>query len=153
MKRWWTAVGALLFCAAFLIGMGIGQILVQYQQSLYHIPSVLEIEGAGEVLSETLNNLSIEKELYAEKNGRCEARIQNDQANTSSVRVRLVRRATGEVLYQSGLIDPGFYVQYIDLQMRLEEGFYPCNIVWEFYDPQTQQSNGKAFQNGVLIIH
>ena len=152
MRRSWIAAGILCFCAAFLIGTGLGEMLVGYQRSQRYIPTVPVIENAGEVLSGILGSVSIEKELHANTNGRCEARIQNMKENTSSARVRIIRQATGEVLYQSGIIDPGYYVEYIHLDMRLKEGYYPCSVIWEFYDPQTQKSDGKASQSAVLIV-
>lgn len=150
-KGLWWLVWILVFCAAFLIGMGVMQSL-QRMRSNGEMPNVLTSGDGGQALEESLAGVSAAAEMYADAQGACAVRIQNTAENRSSVRATLVRVATGEILYQSGLIDPGSYVEYVQLEIQLSEGWYPCRIVWEFYEPETQEPVGKAAQSAVVII-
>lgn len=141
-----------LFCAAFLLGIGMAQALISAAEAGRRIPSVLETVDGGELLDASLEDVGIAAEMYADAAGRCEARIENKAGNTASARVSILRTATGEVLYESGLIDPGRYVEYIDLSVRLQKGWYPCSVVWEFYEPDSNKPVGKAAQSAVLIV-
>lgn len=152
-KQWlWGAVAGLVFFAAFAFGVALAQAVQQFQWEQDRIPTVLETEDGGQQLDASLSGVKIAEEMYAQANGTCEARVQNLPENENSVRVSIVRSATGEVLYQSGLIDPGHYVEYVQLNVRLREGWYPCRILWEFYQPDTQDPIGKAAQSAVLIV-
>lgn len=148
----WAAGLLALFLAAFSLGLGLGQLLVEYSESARRMPTVLEAADGGAQLDASLAGVRIAEELRADASGRCEARIENLAENTSSARVRILRTATGEVLYESGLIDPGHYVEYIDLRVRLIEGWYPCSVIWEFYAPDTRRPVGEAAQSAVLIV-
>lgn len=150
-KGLWWLVLILVFCAAFLIGMGAMQSL-QSIRGNGEIPNVLTSGDGGQALEEGLSNVSAAAEMYADTQGVCAVRIQNWVENRFSVRATLVRSATGEVLYQSGLMDPGSYVEYVQLDIQLSEGWYPCRVVWEFYQPDTQEPVGKAAQSAVVII-
>lgn len=151
-RRLWTLALTLLFGAAFLLGAGCMQLLLKAQQEARRMPTVLEDEQVGKVLDASLSNVSVADEMLADASGRCRARIENKPENGNSARVQIVRSATGEVLYESGLIDPGYYVEYINLNIELREGWYPCRVVWEFYDPATLRPAGKASQSAVLIV-
>lgn len=146
----WAVGAALLFCAAFLFGAGAAQ--AAQQAAGRHIPTVLESGDGGRLLDESLKYVSIETELHAGEDGRCEARIQNKTGSGMSARVRITRNATGERLYESGLIDPGHYVEEIKLSARLRPGWYPCRVVWEFYRHDTLEPVGKAAQSAVLVV-
>lgn len=148
----WAAGLALLFAAAFLLGAGAMQLLLERQQEARRMPTVLEGEQVGEELDASLSGVGVAGELKADAAGHCLARIENKPENANSARVQIMRTATGEVLYESGLIDPGHYVEYIDLNTRLREGWYPCRVTWEFYDPATLEPVGKAAQSAVLIV-
>lgn len=152
-KKWpWAAAALLMFFAAFAFGAGLAQVIQQVQWQQSKIPTVLETDDGGQELDASLSGVKIAEELYAQINGECEARIENLPENENSVRVSVVRSATGEVLYQSGLIDPGHYLEYVKLDTRLKEGWYPCRVMWEFYKPDTQEPVGKAAQSAVLIV-
>lgn len=148
----WALALALVFGAAFLLGAGGMQLLLELRQSARRMPTVLEGAQVGEELDASLAGVDAAEEMTADASGRCLARIENKPENENSARVQIVRTATGEVLYESGLIDPGYYVEYIDLNTRLRAGWYPCRVVWEFYDPATLQPVGKAAQSAVLIV-
>ena len=106
-KRTWLLVIGLLLSAAFLLGMGLAQMLSFAQQPQQPL-SVVDDPAAGVELEDMLAKVHADTEPKAKTDGRCEMRIENYSDSGSCVCVRLVRIATGEVLYQSGVIDPGY---------------------------------------------
>ncbi len=152
VKKTWYAIIVLLLAAAFLLGMGLAQMLATMQTKMTRPASVVEDAMVGTVLEEKLKKVSIQREMTATEDGTCEARIENFSDSGSCIRVRLVRVATGEVLYQSGIIDPDYSVNTVQLSMRLRTGWYTCRIIWEFYDPLTLTLQGKAAQSAVLVV-
>lgn len=59
--------------------------------------------------------------------------IENIAANHYSFQVELKLDETGEVIYQSGLIDPGYYIEYVELDRTLQAGDYPATAVISTY--------------------
>lgn len=59
--------------------------------------------------------------------------IQNDPANQYSFQVTLTENATGDVLYETGLIDPGYYLEYITLNKTLSAGDHAVTAVFTTY--------------------
>lgn len=59
--------------------------------------------------------------------------IENDERNNYSFQVTLTLDSTGEVLYESGVIDPGYYVEFIELNRTLEAGDYPVTATFTTY--------------------
>lgn len=78
--------------------------------------------------------LGIAAEPVFEYNGqRGRIGIENDEANQYSFQVTITEDATGDVLYESGLIDPGYYIEYIELNKMLPAGDYPATAVFTTY--------------------
>lgn len=141
----------LVFLAAFLLGVGVMQLVLE-KRAGGRMPTALDGDEVSRQLDASLAAVSAAEEMYADLDGQCEARIENRAENENSARVTLVRIATGDVLYQSGLIDPGYYMETVELAVRLRAGWYPCRVIWEFYDPESQEPIGKAAQSAVLIV-
>ena len=150
-KRTWLLVIGLLLAAAFLLGMGLAQMLSFAQQPQQPL-SVVDDPAAGVELEDMLAKVHADAEPTATTDGQCELRIENYSDSGSCVCVRLVRIATGEVLYQSGVIDPGYSVEAVQLSTKLHTGWYTCRLIWEFYDPQTLALQGRAAQSAVLVV-
>ena len=51
----------------------------------------------------------------------------------SETEVALTLDETGETLYESGLIDPGYYVEYIELAQALAAGDYAATATFTTY--------------------
>lgn len=82
----------------------------------------------GEVL------LGIAAEPIFEYNGKKgRIGIENDKANKYSFQVTITEDATGDVLYESGIIDPGYYVEYVELNKTLAAGDYPATALFTTY--------------------
>lgn len=59
--------------------------------------------------------------------------IENVPGNRYSLQVSLILDETGEELYRSGLIDPGYYIEYVELDKRFESGAYEATAVFTTY--------------------
>lgn len=60
--------------------------------------------------------------------------IENVPGNRYSLQIDLVLDDTGETIYQSGLIDPGYYIEYVELNKTLKAE----NIMPLQYSPHTR---------------
>lgn len=85
-------------------------------------------------IQEGMVNIGIAVEPVFEQNGRKgRIGIENIEANHYSFQVELFLDETGERVYQSGIIDPGYYIEYIGLDKTLQAGDYPATAVFTTY--------------------
>lgn len=142
------AVCICLLTGGFFIGIGTWtfvenrQLRRSYEQSEVQWKRDLA-EGAdgaqvrdqrNQELAESMKALSMNRELiFADGGAEAEARIAVGAESHFRCTVSILRDATGELLYESGRIDPGFYIEKIRLDSRLQKGYYPCTAVWSFY--------------------
>ena len=151
---------------SFLIGMGLQKVFSNQKIRKEYIKSELEwkqelAEGKDDAIVRDLKNqeliknmnyVSLEQQIYFEHaDAPGEARIANGINNSFSCTVRLVRDATGEVIYESGLIEPGHYIEKIHLTGSLKQGFYPCTAVWNFYTKGEEYAGETAWKVVVII--
>ena len=73
-----------------------------------------------------------------------ELRVENIPANHHLMSVTLIRDDTGEVLYASGLIEPGYHIQAVPLETVLPGGSYTATALFTAYDLETEQPAGQA---------
>lgn len=157
---------SMILAGGFLTGYGVQQFLVnQYKIAEYEESNVLWkrklAEGTRQDVAWDLRNLeliehmkhiSMERELFFEDgNETGEARISNGSDSMFASRVTLIRDATGEVIYQSGLIEPGYYIEKIRLESKLKKGYYPCTAIWGFYAQDTEYIGETAWKTVVVI--
>lgn len=149
------AVGILLSLGGvFLIGYGLFLYLREPEGRI-------EIQRYSEerrdelnaMVAENMKGVTMEQNIcFLDGEEKGEARIANRQENTLSCTVTLIRDATGEVLYESGLIDPGFYIEKIKLDTKLQKGWYPCTVVWTFYDGVSGERAGEGAGKAVIVV-
>lgn len=60
--------------------------------------------------------------------------IENPATNQNYMGVTIELADTGEVIYTSGMIQPNYKVETAALDVRLEEGVYPCIATFTAYD-------------------
>lgn len=78
--------------------------------------------------------------------------IENIAANRYSFRVTLRLDETGETLYESGLIDPGYYVEFAELEKTLQAGDYPATATFLTYS--LDESEDQIAETRVkLLLH
>ncbi|MEG0630534.1 MAG: hypothetical protein RSG57_04020 [Christensenellaceae bacterium] len=92
-------------------------------------------ERLNQVVTDSMLNISINSVPYFQ-NGQSEGnlRLENVQGNKYSFVVEIVRDDTGERIYKSGLIDPGYFVENAKLDVELAKGKYPCVATFTAYD-------------------
>lgn len=97
------------------------------------------------VVEEGMFNISINSTVFL-PSGKDEAelRIENIAANHHLMSVELTRDDTGEVLYTSGLIEPGYYIQSVPLNVVLPKGTYAATALFTAYDLNTEDPVGQA---------
>jgi len=81
----------------------------------------------SEKVEEGMVNIGIAAEPVFEQNGKKgRLGIENIAANRYSFRVTLTLDETGETIYESGLIDPGYYIEFVELNKKLQAGDHPA---------------------------
>jgi hypothetical protein len=156
----------LILTGSFLTGIGLQRMISnvkirnEYRDSQLKWKNELLI-GAEEdevrdmknqMLAENMKYVSIEREIYVDSSdSEAEARISNGIQSSYSCKIKLLRDATGEIIYESGLIDPGFYIETIGLSGSLKKGYYPCTVIWSFYTDE-EEFAGEAAWKVVVII-
>lgn len=155
-----------LLAGSFFVGMGLQKMFSNQKTRKEYAKSELEwkqelAEGEDDAIVRDLRNqelvknmkyVSLERQIYfdhADAPGK--ARIANDIKNDFSCTVRIVRDATGEVVYESDLIEPGYYIEEVHLTGGLKQGFYPCTAVWSFYTKGEEYAGETAWKVVVII--
>lgn len=166
-----TAAAALLLAGSFFVGVGTAGFIAQIraEQSelagngrAYSLGELLrgdagespwERDQRNALLAENMRYVSMEREIKFEAGNRAGyAGIANEPESSLGCQVEIIRDATGETLYQSRLIEPGFYIEEITLKAELRKGYYPCTAVWSFYEKETDQPVGKTAGKIIVII-
>ncbi len=155
-----------LVTGSFFAGMGLQKMFSNQKIRKEYIKSNLQwkqelAEGKDGAIVRDLRNqeliknmkyVSMERQIYFDhSDSPGEARIANDRKNQFSCVVRIVRDATGEVVYESGLIEPGYYIEEIYLTGGLKQGFYPCTAVWSFYTKDEEYAGDTAWKVVVIV--
>ncbi len=158
--------GGFLFGGSFLVGMGMQRYLGnrairdEYETSSLNWKRELLDGEDKEVLRDIRNRdlveqmqyISMERQIFLESSlAAGTARIANDADCSYSCRVTIMRDATGEVIYQSGLLEPGYYIEEIYLTTDLRNGYYPCTAVWDFYTEDEEYAGETAWKIVVII--
>lgn len=74
-------------------------------------------------VEEGMVDIGIQADPVFEHNGaKGRLGIENIAANHYAFQVDLILEDTGETVYRSGLISPGYYIEYVSLERELEAG-------------------------------
>lgn len=162
----WAIVPALILAGAFFMGIGYQQvrenrrIIDEYENSSLRwkreIAGGMETAEAkdlqNQILLENREYISIEKEIYFETaQAQGEARISNGENSEFSCTVTMFGDTGGEVLFESGLIEPGYYIEWIKMNKELKQGHYPCTVVWSFYSAEGEFA-GDLAEDAVVVV-
>lgn len=108
-------------------------------------------EILDQVVEKGMVNVSINQTpVFYGKKG--EIGIQNIPANHYSYTVTITLDGTGEELYKSELIDPGYYVNEITLEKRLTKGTHPATAVFRVYDVQEESDAEIATLSSSIVL-
>ncbi|NLW70825.1 MAG: hypothetical protein GX061_07075 [Eubacteriaceae bacterium] len=97
------------------------------------------------IVEEGMFNISINPNVTLE-NGEAEAdlRIENIAANHHLMSVVITLDETGEQIYSSGLIEPGYHIQTAPLSRPLKKGYYSATAVFTAYYAEDEKPAGQA---------
>lgn len=158
----------ILFLLLFLLVSGIGfaiytviknkeveETYVDLDAKLGILPgmSLEEIQSRlNQVVEEGMVNISINPEPEFE-NGSAKGnlRIENVAANHYDYIVTITLDDTGEEIYQSGVISPGYYVDEAKLTKELPKGDYNATAVFKAYEQGTKNIIGTVAVT--ILIH
>ncbi|MBO0451121.1 hypothetical protein [Candidatus Enterococcus murrayae] len=70
--------------------------------------------------------------------------IQNPAHNAYPVNVEITRNDTGDLIYTSGAIQPGYEVKEAKLEEKLSKGDYPATAKFSLYDDKTKEKKGEV---------
>lgn len=102
-------------------------------------------EELNRVVEEGMFNISIASAIVFETpDGEGEARIENIAANRYHMQVDIVLDETGELVYSSKLIKPGFSIEKIQLTKELEPGEYDATATFSAITQEELQLFGQA---------
>lgn len=113
-----------------------------------------QIEGKSEaeiqaeldrIIEEGMFQISIASEVDFES-GTAEGplQIENVPGNHYLMQVNITRDDTGELLYESGILDPNYHIQNAPLLVDLPAGTYGCTATFRALDPETEDDVGQA---------
>ncbi|MGL4607654.1 MAG: hypothetical protein ACRCU3_09345 [Eubacteriaceae bacterium] len=109
-------------------------------------------ETTNQQLNDGLKWVSIEKELtFDTGTSQGEARISNPPESQCLVSVSIISDKDGKVLYESRIIEPGYYIEMINLVEDLEKGDYVCTALWNFYSMDEEFIGEAATKMSVTI--
>ena len=114
----------------------------------FKLPDIQEVlnekaEDAGVILS--INGNIVAKDAYAPAN----LLIQNQDSNTGTWKVFIYSNDTGDCLYESDEIPPGYKIEEAKLQMPLGAGTYPCTA--EFHVLSSDGADKSVINVGVKV--
>lgn len=97
-------------------------------------------------------NVQVYPHVYVHgNNGLGEMYVQNLPINKTGQVATLIEKESGEILYTSKLLNPGYQISNITLNKSLSKGDHQGIIILTFYDLKEEKQVGKA--NVVVTIH
>ena len=159
-----------LFCLMVLGAAG--YIVSTHTQSVQAAPKPISLEAEANVKTGTLNqdlekrqqelNQVVEEGRLAfsinatpfMKNGASTANllIENPLGNGKRFTITIQRNDTGEVIYQSGYLDPEQYIDDVPLDVELPKGEYSCTAYFDAYRINDNTYIGRAGAKITLYV-
>ena len=97
------------------------------------------------IVEDGMFNISIASAIvFQSPDGEGEARIENISANKYHMQVDIILDETGETVYSSKLIKPGFSIANIQLSKELEPGEYEATAIFSAITQEELQLYGQA---------
>ena len=110
-------------------------------------------EMLNQQVEEGMFNISI-AQLVEFENGSAQGNweIENIPGNRYLMQVTVTRDDNGDVVYESGIIDPNYHIQRAPLKYNLPKGDYECTAVFSALDPETEEMIGQAGAKVVVRV-
>lgn len=80
-------------------------------------------------------------------------RLENPDYNTKDLRATATLSDTGQVIYESGIIRPGYFIPSAALNTDLEEGVYECTVTFDVIDPNANTIIGNSATQITLRVN
>ena len=123
-------------------------------QGSLNIMTEEEIQKAlNEIVEEGMFRISIASTIIGVENGEAEMRIENNMTNRYIMQVSIYLDETGEEIYATDLIDPGYYIQSAPFDKQLEPGEYEATAIFTALYPDTEEIVGTAGAQVRIIVY
>ena len=139
---WTVIIIAAVFCAT-VAGVA-GYVVVSYAGRQAELDAIVE-EG---MLTFSINATPVMEDGKAEAN----LLIENPPDNGNRFTVTISREDTGEVIYQSGYLDPEQYIEKARLDVELPAGEYGCLASFDAYRIRDNAYIGRAAARLTLYV-
>jgi len=125
-----------------------GQREAQALQGSLNVMTEEEIQEAlNNIVEEGMFRISIASNIIAIEDGMAQVRIENNLQNRYVMQVTIYLDETGEEIYRTDLIDPGYYIQETEFDKHLDPGTYAATAVFTALYPDTEEIVGTAGAN------
>ena len=108
-------------------------------------------EALNNIVDEGMFRISIASNIIAIEDGYAQVRIENNLQNRYIMQVSIYLDETGEEIYSTDLIDPGYYIQETRFDKDLKPGEYAATAVFTAYYPDTEEIVGTVGAN--VTVH
>lgn len=109
-------------------------------------------EALNSIVEEGMFRISIASTILAEEDGMAQMRIENNMTNRYIMQVTMYLDETGDEIYRTGLIDPGYYIQEAKFHKHLEPGEYDATAVFTALYPDTEELVGTVGANVKIYV-
>lgn len=106
----------------------------------------------NEIVDEGMFRISIASNIIGVEGGEAEMRIENNMTNRYIMQVSIYLDETGEEIYATDLIDPGYYIQAAAFDKPLEPGEYAATAIFTALYPDTEEIVGTVGANVRIFI-
>ncbi|MBE6759014.1 MAG: hypothetical protein E7554_02870 [Ruminococcaceae bacterium] len=79
-------------------------------------------------------------------------KIENIPANHYNMKVKITLDSTGEVIYQSGIIEPNHHIENAPLDVPLPKGTHAATATFTAIDPETNAAMGYAAARITILV-
>ena len=107
--------------------------------------SIQAVSGETEILFSINTN-----QVYNSETGLGNMFFENPPENKKLVRLQICRMDSGESIYESGLIKPGYYIEKEKLDIVPAVGDYPCQAYVYGYRMDNEEYIGKV-QTDIMV--
>lgn len=159
-------IGMSIIAIALVAGLAVGTFL--FMNSTQIVPShrsgeLGQLDGKSReeiqaeldrIVQEGMFNISIANVVQL-PNGSAEGEfsIENSPANRYNMQVTITVADTGEQVYESGIIEPNYHIQYAKLDTPLPKGTYNCIATFHALDPEKNDAEvGQAAASMTIIV-
>jgi len=104
-------------------------------------------EALNNIVEEGMFRISIASNIIAIQGEKAQVRIENNYSNRYVMQVKILLDETGEEIYSTDLIDPGYYILEANLDKELEPGTYAATAVFTARYPDTEDVVGTVGAN------